>query len=108
MALEPQAHIVKDHVHAKKVEAHIADYQYIRAIPVESNLVVMEFTKPGFSAADYCARAYEEGLWIQPAPGNRVRLVFYKDITDEQTEQVLDILDRMEQWCASIASDVQG
>ncbi|RVU54493.1 threonine aldolase family protein [Anaerosphaera multitolerans] len=59
---------------------------------VETNIVMLDVKDSGLSAEEYCSRLREKGLLIRPVLENKVRLVFYKDISREETEKAAKII----------------
>lgn len=63
---------------------------------VQSNIVMLDIDKTGLNAEGYCALAKTKGLWINPALGSTVRLVFYNGITREAAAQAVKIIRDMD------------
>jgi threonine aldolase len=61
---------------------------------VETNIVGLELSKIGISAADLAARCKDAGLWISALGPHYARLVTHLDFTDVQCDEAIEILKR--------------
>lgn len=63
---------------------------------VMSNIIVLDANGLGLTPAEYCKMAAEKGLLIKPVLKDKVRLVFYKDISREDTERAVEIIRELD------------
>lgn len=64
---------------------------------VQTNIVMLDLSRAGIYADEFCARAKELGLWIRPIRNNvRVRLVLYKGITQQDAVEAANIILRLD------------
>ena len=75
----------EDHKHARYVGEQLKGLKHVRVQgKVETNMVMLETLD--LTPETYCALLAEKGLITSSAGENRVRLVFYKGITDKDVE----------------------
>jgi threonine aldolase len=88
--------LAEDHARAKKIAIalHIVDSTLVDPAKVETNIVGLELSKIGISAADLAARCKEAGLWISALGPHYARLVTHLDFTDTQCDEAIEILKR--------------
>ena len=65
-----------------------------------TNMIVLDVSGLGLSPEDYCKEAAARGLLIKPILQGKVRLVFYKDISREDTQKAVDIIHQMDEELA--------
>ena len=88
-----------DHARAKKMALALAahDSTMIDPATVETNIVGLELSQAGITAADFAARCKEKGLWISALGKSYARLVTHLDFDDAQCDEaiaiMLDVLD---------------
>ena len=63
---------------------------------VMSNIIVLDTNGLGLTPGEYCSKAAEKGLLIKPLLKDKVRLVFYKDISREDTEKAVAIIRELD------------
>lgn len=63
---------------------------------VTTNIIVLDANDLGITAAEYCERAAERGLLIKTVLKDKVRLVFYKGITLEDTRKAVEIIKELD------------
>ena len=63
---------------------------------VMSNIIVLDTNGLGLTPGEYCSKAAEKGLLIKPLLKDKVRLVFYKDISREDTEKAVAIIRKLD------------
>jgi len=63
---------------------------------IETNIVMLDIEKTKLSTEEFCERAKEKGLYIRPVLENKVRLVFYSDISREDTIKAGEIILNLE------------
>jgi threonine aldolase len=88
--------LAEDHARAKKIATalHAVDSSVVDPAKVETNIVGLELSKIGISAADLAARCKEAGLWISALGPHYARLVTHLDFTDAQCDEAIEILKR--------------
>ena len=88
--------LAEDHARAKKIAAalHAVDSSVVDPAKVETNIVGLELSKIGISAADLAARCKDAGLWISALGPHYARLVTHLDFTDAQCDEAIEILKR--------------
>lgn len=88
--------LAEDHARAKKIAValHAMDSTLVDPAKVETNIVGLELSKIGITAADLAARCKEAGLWISALGPHYARLVTHLDFTDEQCDDAIEILKR--------------
>ena len=88
--------LAEDHARAKKIATalHAVDSSVVDPAKVETNIVGLELSKIGISAADLAARCKDAGLWISALGPHYARLVTHLDFTDAQCDEAIEILKR--------------
>ncbi len=88
--------LAQDHARAKKIAIalHAVDATLVDPAKVETNIVGLDLSKIGVSAADLATRCKEAGLWISALGPHYARLVTHLDFTDSQCDQAIEILKR--------------
>ena len=88
--------LAEDHARAKKIAIalHAVDATLVDPAKVETNIVGLDLSKIGISAADLAARCKEAGLWISALGPHYARLVTHLDFSDSQCDQAIEILKR--------------
>ena len=88
--------LAEDHARAKKIAIalHAVDSTLVDPAKVETNIVGLELSKIGITAADLAARCKEAGLWISALGPHYARLVTHLDFTDAQCDEAIEILKR--------------
>ena len=88
--------LAEDHARAKKIATalHAVDSSVVDPAKVETNIVGLELSKIGISAADLAARCKDAGLWISALGPHYARLVTHLDFTDVQCDEAIEILKR--------------
>lgn len=86
--------LAEDHARAKKMAHALAahDASLIDPTKVETNIVGLELSKAGISAADFAARCRENGLWISALGKSYARLVTHLDFDDAQCDEAISIM----------------
>jgi threonine aldolase len=90
------ARLADDHARAKKIAVALAavDSSLVDPAKVVTNIVGLDLSKIGISAADLTARCREAGLWISALGPYYARLVTHLDFDDTQCDQAISILQR--------------
>jgi threonine aldolase len=88
--------LVEDHARAKKIAValHAVDSSLVDSAKVETNIVGLDLSHIGISAADLAARCKDAGLWISALGPHYARLVTHLDFTDSDCDQAIEILKR--------------
>ena len=88
------ARLAHDHARAKKIATALAAHNSTLIVPatVETNIVGLELSQTGISAADFAARCRDHGLWISALGKNYARLVTHLDFDDAQCEEAIEIM----------------
>jgi threonine aldolase len=86
--------LAEDHVNAKKVAVALAahDSTLIDPAHVETNIVGLDLSHAGITAADFAARCREEGLWISALGKSYARLVTHYDVDSAQCDEAIAIM----------------
>jgi threonine aldolase len=84
----------EDHARAQKIAVALAaiDSSLIDPAKVHTNIVGLELSKVGITAADLTARCREAGLWISALGPYYARLVTHLDFDDSQCDEAISIL----------------
>ncbi len=84
----------EDHARAKKMALALAahDSSLIDPATVETNIVGLDLSHAGISAADFAARCKENGLWISALGKSYARLVTHLDFDDAQCDEAIAIM----------------
>ena len=88
--------LAEDYGRAKKIAIALAaiDSSLVDPSKVHTNIVGLELSKIGITAADLTARFKEAGLWISALGPHYVRLVTHLDFDDAQCDAAIEILKR--------------
>ncbi len=88
--------LAEDHARAKKIAVaiHAVDSSLVDPAKVETNIVGLDLTHAGITAADLAARCKEAGLWISALGPHYARLVTHLDFSDSQCDEAIEILKR--------------
>lgn len=86
--------LAEDHARAKKLALALAavDASLVTPAKVETNIVGIDLTSIGITAADFSARCREKGLWISALGPYFARLVTHLDFDDAQCDDAISIL----------------
>jgi len=86
--------LAEDHARAKRIAIALAahDSSLIDPATVETNIVGLELSQTGISAADFAARCKENGLWISALGKSYARLVTHLDFDDAQCDESIAIM----------------
>ena len=90
------ARLAEDHARAKKIAVALAaiDSSLVDPSKVHTNIVGLELSKIGITAADLTARCKDAGLWISALGPHYARLVTHLDFDDAQCDEAIEILKR--------------
>lgn len=90
------ARLADDHARAKKIAYALAavDASLVDPTKVATNIVGLDLSKIGITAADLTSRCKEFGLWISALGPHYARLVTHLDFDDAQCDEAISILKR--------------
>ena len=90
------ARLAEDHARAKKIAVALAaiDASLVDPSKVVTNIVGLDLSKFGITAADLTARCREAGLWISALGPHYARLVTHLDFDDAQCDEAIAVLQR--------------
>ncbi len=88
------ARLAEDHLRAQKIAQALAAIEPSLVDPkkVATNIVGLELSKVGITAAELASRCKEAGLWISALGPHYARLVTHLDFDDAQCDQAIEIL----------------
>jgi len=88
--------LAEDHGRAEKIAIALAaiDSSLVDPSKVHTNIVGLELSTIGMTAADLTARCKEAGLWISALGPHYARLVTHLDFDDAQCDAAIEILKR--------------
>ena len=86
--------LAEDHARAKKIAVALAAHNSTLVDPalVHTNIVGLDLTGVGITAADLAARCKADGLWISALGPTYARLVTHLDFNDAQCDAAIEIL----------------
>jgi threonine aldolase len=86
--------LAEDHLRAQRIAQALAAINPSLVDPkkVATNIVGLELSKVGISAAELASRCKEAGLWISALGPHYARLVTHLDFDDAQCDQAIEIL----------------
>ena len=92
--------LADDHARAKKIAIALAavDASLVDPAKVDTNIVGLDLSSLGITAAELSARCKEAGLWISALGPHYARLVTHLDFDDAQCDEAISILQ-----CALVA-----
>ncbi len=88
------ARLAEDHARAKQIAVALAavDSSLVDPAKVVTNIVGLDLSKIGITAAELTARCKEAGLWISALGPHYARLVTHLDFDNAQCEEAITIL----------------
>ena len=88
------ARLAEDHDRAQKIAVALAaiDSSLVDPKRVATNIIGLELSKIGITAAELASRCKEAGLWISALGPHYARLVTHLDFDDAQCNQAIEIL----------------
>ena len=86
--------LAEDHLRAQRIAQALAAINPSLVDPkkVATNIVGLELSKVGITAAELASRCKEAGLWISALGPHYARLVTHLDFDDAQCDQAIEIL----------------
>ncbi|MGZ8557211.1 MAG: threonine aldolase family protein [Chitinophagaceae bacterium] len=83
----------EDHANAKQIAEAIAKKDFVQfVLPVETNIIIFEL-KEGMTAAELVNKLKEKNILCYAIAPDRVRLVLHLDISEEMTNQTINIIN---------------
>jgi threonine aldolase len=91
------ARLAEDHARAKQIAVALAavDASLVDPAKVVTNIVGLDLSRIGMTAAELMARCGEAGLWISTLGPHYARLVTHLDFDDAQCSQAIEILKKI-------------
>ena len=91
------ARLSEDHARAKQIAVALAavDASLVDPAKVVTNIVGLDLSEIGITAAELTARCKEAGLWISALGPHYARLVTHLDFDDAQCSQAIEILEEV-------------
>ena len=88
--------LADDHARAKKMASALAaiDSSLVDPAKVVTNIVGLDLSKIGLTAAELTTRCKEAGLWISALGPHYARLVTHLDFDDAQCDEAISLLQR--------------
>lgn len=91
----------EDHMHARKTADGLKGLRYVHPQEtIETNIVMLKVI--GMDAGEYCQRLKESGVFAGEVTDNRIRLVFYRGITDKDVEDTVSIIRALDESLCEI------
>ena len=91
----------EDHMHARKTADGLKGLRYVHPQEtIETNIVMLKVM--GMDAGEYCQRLKESGVFAGEVTDNRIRLVFYRGITDKDVEDTVSIIRALDESLCEI------
>ena len=86
--------LADDHARAKRMAVALAahDSTLIDPSTVETNIVGLDLSQAGITAAEFASRTKEAGLWISALGKSYARLVTHLDFDDAQCDEAIAIM----------------
>lgn len=84
-----------DHTRAKRLADGARGIDGIEVIEPETNIVMLDITRPGLSAAELLQRLRAEGVLMVEFTSSRVRAVLHLDVDDEGVDRAVAALERV-------------
>lgn len=89
--------LAEDHANAKVLAEGLAGIRGLALNPsdVETNIVIFDVSATGFTTQEILSRFLEQGLRMSPASPTRVRAVTHLDISRQQVEEAVRIVQKV-------------
>ena len=88
----------EDNENAQFCASMLKDLKKVKAQQnVQTNIMMLDMEGAGITPQEFCVRAKEKGLLIRPIIGSFVRLVFYKGITQSDSERAAAIVREIDE-----------
>ncbi|MDY3282481.1 threonine aldolase family protein [Dysosmobacter sp.] len=89
--------LAEDHRRAGIAHDALAGLRHFRIGSAQTNILIIDIEGLGISVEDFIERAKALGLWLSKSTDTHARMVFYRDITDQQLYQAIDIMKALDQ-----------
>ena len=90
-----RARLVEDHANAKLLAQRLRALADVRVREPETNIVMIEIERPGFSAGDVVNKLRQHGVLMAEFSRTRVRAVTHMDVDRQATERAAEALARV-------------
>ena len=91
-----------DHQRAKRMCALLQGLKRIKVPPqVQSNMILLDVSGLGLTAEEFVVHLKERGVWLSQSGDTLVRIVLYKDISEDMTQKAAEIIFSLEQEMSS-------
>jgi len=88
--------LAEDHLHAKQVAEGLRGLKHVRPQEkVETNIVMLKVLDMDAKVYSDCLK--ENGIFAGAVTDNRVRLVFYRGVSDEDVQKTIQIIRQMDE-----------
>jgi threonine aldolase len=81
-----------DHANAVLLAEGLADHPYVKPVPPDSNIIMLDLITPGLTAEHFLPKLADAGVLLVPFGPSRLRAVTHIDVTAEQVAQAADII----------------
>jgi len=89
------ARIAEDHEHARLLADRLSGSAAVRALPPESNIVMLDLLREADTAPDVVPRLAREGVLLVPFGPRRLRAVTHCDVTRQDVERAAAVIGRV-------------
>jgi threonine aldolase len=86
--------LAEDHANARLLAQAVRAVQGLKLDPevVDTNIVIFDVDPELGTAAAFCARLRDEGVWMYPIAPQRIRAVTHLDVSREQVQHAAEVL----------------
>jgi threonine aldolase len=84
-----------DHANARLFAEQLSDHPKIEVAMPETNIILLDLTEPGITAAIALAKLAEAGILMVPFGPNRLRAVTHLDVTADQVEHAAAVVAKV-------------
>ena len=97
--------LAEDHAHARILAESVRATPGLKLDPeiVDTNIVIFELDPELGTAAAFCARLRDEGVWMNPTSAQRIRAVTHLDVSREQVQHAAQVLHQVAAEVNSVA-----
>ena len=90
-------HLHQDHENARFLARRLSEMPGIRIDPasVETNIVILDISGTGLTAADFSAQLKSRGVLANGVGASAIRMVTHRDVTRQQCEQAMRIVSEV-------------
>lgn len=87
--------LIEDHTHAKQTADGLTGLHHVRPQEkIETNIVMLDVLN--MEAGSYCELLRQRGILAGEVTHNRIRLVFYRGITDRDVDETIAIIRKLD------------